>query len=203
MHTQRGSLLIEVLIVISVLAIILSLGAQASLVGLSATKLAGDKDVALNLMNETFEAVNSASDEKWQNVYSLSKTSTNPHYATSSTGTWNINNAGNEVITVNGVAYTRYFYVDNVSRDAARSIENVYNSANDDPSTQKVTVTVLWGNANGNVLSTNQYISRWRNKVCIQTDWSGGAATGVKTCPDTTYGSQDGNIKTTSGTLTL
>lgn len=210
-QTQKGALLIELLLVISILAIILSLGAQASLASLTATKVSGDKDVALQLMNETIEAVRSASDEKWQNVYTLTKTSANHHYATSSTGKWTLNNSGDEVVRVNGIPYTRYFYVDNVSRDlSTRAIETSYNSAHDDPSTQQVTVSVLWGNANGNVLSTSQYISRWRNKTCAQSSWAGGktfpsdpAPSSSCTSPTNTYYNDDGHISNTGGTLKI
>ena len=53
---NRGALLIEILITISILAVILSLGAQSSFVSLRASKSASEKDGALNLAIETMEA---------------------------------------------------------------------------------------------------------------------------------------------------
>ena len=173
----RGALLIEILITISILAIILSLGAQSSFVSLRASKSAGEKDMALNLAIETLEAVRGASDEKWQNLYDLTKGSANHHYPSQSSGKWVISNNGDETVAVNSIPYARYFVVDNVSRDqtpTSRAIENTYNSANDDPSTQKVTVTVTTNWATSTAVTFSQYLSRWRNKVTVQTSWTGG-----------------------------
>ncbi|TSD01910.1 MAG: Uncharacterized protein Athens071426_606, partial [Parcubacteria group bacterium Athens0714_26] len=71
--------------------------------------------------------------------------------------------------------YTRYFYVDNVSRDSSQNIESVYNINDDDPSTQKVIVRTEWltGNTTNNVEIT-AYLTRWANNFASQTDWSGG-----------------------------
>ena len=173
----RGALLIEILITISILAIILSLGAQSSFVSLRASKSAGEKDMALNLAIETLEAVRGASDEKWQNLYDLTKGSANHHYPSQSSGKWVISNNGDETVAVNSIPYARYFVVDNVSRDqtpTSRAIENTYNSANDYPSTQKVTVTVTTNWATSTAVTFSQYLSRWRNKVTVQTSWTGG-----------------------------
>ena len=107
-------------------------------------------------------------------------------------------------MTVNGVVYTRYVIVENVSRDAAtRAIETTYASDRDDPSTQKITVTTSW--TGGDPISISDYFFRWKNKACNQTDWSGGAGSGVKNCPDTTYESilPSGTIDTTGGILKL
>ncbi len=69
--------------------------------------------------------------------------------------------------------YSRYFYVDNVSRDSGGAIESTYNSNNDDPSTQKVTAAVL--GEEGRKIEFFSYFSRSRrNSVFWQVDWSGG-----------------------------
>ena len=200
---NRGALLIEILITISILAVILSLGAQSSFVSLRASKSASEKDGALNLAIETMEAVRSAAEEKWQNLYDLTKGSANHHYPSQSSGKWIISNNGDEVLTINDTIYARYFIVDNMSRDVStRAIENTYNSANDDPSTQKVTVFVTTNWATSTAVTFSQYFSRWRNKVCNQTAWTtGGSGNSVKTCPDTNYDTKT-NI-TPSGSLEI
>jgi hypothetical protein len=63
----------------------------------------------------------------------------------------------------------------------------------DDPSTQKITVTVTWQN---NSFSRDYYLTRWRNQVCNQTAWVG-TGSGPVTCPNAIYESAT-NIDTTS-----
>lgn len=182
----RGSLLLELLIVISILAIILSIGAQSISLSLRSGKVSGERDVATSLASEALESIRGATEEKWQNLYNLTKASQN-YYATTSSNKWVIS-SGTETIPVNLASYTRYFTVNNVSRDpATRLIETAYNAAHDDPSTQQVTVTVSW--VGGLPVTVNEYFFRWKNKVCNQTSWSSSGSSGVKTCPDTTYGS--------------
>lgn len=186
----KGSLLIEVLLAISVLAVILSLGAESSYVSLVGTKAAAEKDVASGLLTEQLSAVRSISDEKWQNIFSITKGSANTHFATTTAGKWGVGATASETVTINGVAYTRYFFVQDVCRGAAspRAITGITDSSGTgttcttsgggyDPSTEKVTITITWGG--GNTLSMNEYLIRWRNKVCDHTDWSGGAVSGT------------------------
>ena len=159
---------------ISILAV-LSLGAHlfCELKGEQVCRRKDGSELAI----ETLEAVRGASDEKWQNLYDLTKGSANHHYPSQSSGKWVISNNGDETVAVNSIPYARYFVVDNVSRDqtpTSRAIENTYNSANDDPSTQKVTVTVTTNWATSTAVTFSQYLSRWRNKVTVQTSWTGG-----------------------------
>lgn len=185
-RAPRGSLLLELLVVISILAVILSIGAQSISVSLTSGKITGERDVASSLASEALESVRGATEEKWQNIYTLTKASQN-YYATTTANKWVIA-TGTETIVVNNASYTRYFVVNNVSRDpSTRLIETSYNSANDDPSTQQVTVTVSWNG--GLPFTINEYFLRWKNKTCNQTSWTSSGSSGVKTCPDTTYSS--------------
>lgn len=199
---NKGSLLLELLIVIALLGVILGVGAQAVYVSLQSGKISGERDVAMGLASEELEAVRGIAEENWQGVYNLTKTPQQYHPVQSGTK-WATSTAS-EIIALNNASYTRYFTVDNVSRDpTTRLIEPTYNSADDDPSTQKVTVTVSWTGADP--VTIIEYLLRWKNKACDQTDWSGGAVTGVKTCPDNTYDSISpaGTINTTVGAIKL
>ncbi|MBI4692262.1 MAG: type II secretion system protein [Candidatus Terrybacteria bacterium] len=196
---QQGSLLLEILISMAVLVLILSLGVQIGAVSFQANKISREKDVALNLLNETMEAVRAVSDEKWQNLYNLTKIDRH-YYPQQSGGKW-IFVQGDEAIAINGVNYTRYFIVENTSRDpATNDIQPVYNELNEDFSTQKVSVFVTWPGAGP--LSSSQYIFRWRNKICSQTEWQLAGSTGVKICPDTSYDTKTDTIAT-DGSLQL
>lgn len=201
---KRGSLLLELLIAISILAVVLSVGSQAVFVSLKSGKVSAESDVAIGLANEALEAVRGVAEEKWQNIYNLAGKGSTHYYATSTvpTGKWTLA-TGDEIIDLNTARYTRYVVIDNVSRDSAmRAIENPYVSADDDPGTQKATVMVSW--AGGDPVVVSGYFFRWRNKACNQTGWStGGSGTSVKTCPDTSYDTKDAAIDTTGGSLKL
>ncbi len=177
---RRGALLLELLIVISLLAVILSVGTQAVYVSLQSSKISGERDIAVGLASEALEAARGVADEKWQNIYDLTKGS---QYHMVQTGNKWATSTGSEIVSLNNASYTRYVVIDNVSRDA--STRMIDTGTNYDPSTQKVTVTVSWPYADP--VTINEYFLRWRNKICNQTNWSGGVGSGVKNCPDTTY----------------
>jgi hypothetical protein len=78
--------------------------------------------------------------------------------------------------------YTKYFYVNNVSRDIAsdptastHNLETTYNANHDDPNTKKITnVTRYLLGTPGRVNTQEQYLARISNiNSLIQTDWSG------------------------------
>lgn len=177
---KKGALLLELLIVISLLAIILSVGTQAVYVSLQSGKVSGERDVAVGLASEALEASRGVAEEKWQNIYDLTKGS--PYHMVQTGNKW-ATSTGSEIVSLNNTSYTRSVVIENVSRDA--STRMIDTGTNYDPSTQKVTVTVSWPYADPVVIA--EYFLRWKNKVCNQTDWSGGAGSGTKTCPDTTY----------------
>ena len=201
---SKGSLLLELLIVIALLALILSVGAQGVYVSLQSSKVSGERDTGSALATEGLEAVRGVAEEKWQNIFNLTKAS--QHYQIALSGTKWVLVPGDEIINLNNATYTRYVTIDNVSRDTTtRLIESTYNATNDDPGTQKVTVTVSWGNTGGESFSVSDYFFRWKNKICNQTDWSGGAGSGVRNCPDTIYESISpaNTINTAGGQLKL
>lgn len=78
--------------------------------------------------------------------------------------------------------YTKYFYVNNVSRDIAsdptastHNLETAYNANHDDPNTKKIiNITRYLQGPSGRVNSEEQYLARVNNiSSLIQTDWSG------------------------------
>ncbi|RJQ31008.1 type II secretion system protein [Candidatus Parcubacteria bacterium] len=207
---NKGMLLLEIIIVIAVLAVVITIGSQTIFVSLRSNKTAGERDSALKLAEETFEAVRTVAAENWLNLYKppdgsgdpvTSKGSSNHYYPSQSDGKW-ILQSGDEIVSVGGITYTRYFSIDNASRDSNKDIESTYNSSNDDPSTQKISVTVSSSDI-ADVTAT-EYVFRWRNKVCHKTDWSGGKTyptDGVETCSSgvSTYYNDDGNIDASQG----
>lgn len=196
---QSGQLLLEILVAVSVAAIVFTLGAQLVYVSLQSSRLAGEKNTALGLAEETYETVRSAATEKWQNLYNLTKGSAN-YYPTKVSGKWVINNSGIETVTINNINYSRSFTAQNVCRDATtRAITGITDSSGStttcatsggshDPSTQRVSVSVSWPNAT--TLINSEYLTRWRNKVCPQINWDANATPGAPpatACPVTIY----------------
>lgn len=211
-NQQSGALLLEVILAIAASAVIVTLGAQMAYVSLYSNKAAGEKNVAIGLIEETFEGINGSATEKWQNIFDLTKGSAQYH-ATTSADKWVIQ-ADSEMIAVNQKNYTRYFTIQNVCRDtgAGRDITGITDNNGSattcatsggafDPSTQKINATVSWQGAE--IMTFSDYITRWRNKTCSQTDWSGGADATATACPTNKHGGTDGNLDTSNGELKL
>ncbi len=197
---SKGSLLFELLIVISIIAIIFAVSSNAMFLSLRGNKMMGDRDTAISLASETLEAIRSVVDENWQNIYSLTK-GTGHYHLIQSANKWVIQ-SGDESVNINNIIYTRYVIINNVSRDGSSNIETTYNSTNDDPSTQKISVTVSW--PDGNPITISDYFFRWKNKTCGQSGWTtGGSGNTVKACTDTTYDTKDTEIDVTGGVLKL
>lgn len=201
--STSGALLLELLVAISLLAVILSVGANAVFLSMRSNKVSAERDVANALAAEALEAVRSSTEENWQDIYSLTKGSQH-YYATSTApaGKWSLLPtalATDEQITVNGIVYTRYIIISNVSRDSVtRNIQTTYSATNDDPGTQKATVSVTW--SGGNPVTVYGYFFRWKNKTCAQTAWTTGASGNtVKLCTDASYDVKDSGINVTGG----
>ncbi len=99
----------------------------------------------------------------------------------------------------NSNIFTRYFYVENVCRtnNASSSISGVApcgSGSADDPSSQKITAVTQWVTGQGaGFTSLSDYLTRWKNTIFRQTDWSGGSgATSPVTSPGSTFTSSTG-----------
>lgn len=205
-NLESGQLLLEIVIVIAVATVVIAVTSQMTYVSLQGNKMAGDKNVALGILEETLEGVRSAATERWPNLYDLAKGQT-AYYPQKSAGTWVIT-SGTENVTMNGINYSRSFTIQNICRDAStRDITGITDSTGSattctssggtlDPSTQQVSAVVSW--SGGAQVTSQEFLTRWRNKVCVQTGWTG-TGSGTNSCPSTSYESKT-NINTTSGT---
>lgn len=173
--SQSGQVLFEILLAVAVLVGVVAVSVQLSQVSLQSAKTAGDRTQGTNLAREGFEAARAISAENWVSFYTIIKG--NQYHPEVQTGKW-VLVAGSESVVIGGEAYIRYLVADNVSRNpSTRDIESSYNSANDDPSTQKVTVTVE--KANAPTISYSEYITRWKNASPVQQSWQGGSGQGT------------------------
>jgi len=77
---SRGQLLLEILLSIAIAATVLGIGGGLVYVGLKGNKASIEKDVALGIADEAFEAVRAVAFEKWQNLDSSVVTRNSNYY---------------------------------------------------------------------------------------------------------------------------
>ncbi len=166
---HEGQSLIEILVALVVGSIFIIGAASIIVPSLRSNTQVNRIQVGAALGKELLENVRVSSEADWHTIYSLNKGSFNHYHLTTSTSPFAAT-VGDETIVVSTATYSRYFYVDNVGRDASGNI--LSSGGTDDPSTQKVTVVYSWANGSSNNIVL--YLTRFRNNAFGQTDWSGG-----------------------------
>ena len=116
MKENSGQLLIEILLTVSIAAIVLALGGNLIYVSLRSNQLSSNTDTLQGLAQEEMSGVISSATQQWQNVFNLTKNTQN--YYVTGTSTWAIA-TGTETKVLNGTNFTRYFKVQNVCRSAS------------------------------------------------------------------------------------
>lgn len=117
----------------------------------------------------------------WRNVYDLSRSPGEYHLVSSGTGF--AASAGSETVNINNNSFIRFFTVASTSRDASGNIEASYAAVNEDTSTLEVFITTSWITSNGGTASSTAtlFLTRHRNSIFSQTDWSGNFLTPAET----------------------
>ena len=172
---MRGQSLIEVVIAMSIGVIMIAVSSGTIVLVLQSNQLSQNNQTASELAVALADNLSVLTESNWHNIYDLNKGSGNKYYIATSSGVLTIQ-SGEERIIVDGIQFARYFYAENVSRDSGGNIESVYNASNDDPSAQKATLVTSWIiNSSNSITAYSIYLTRWRNRLLWQTDWSGGA----------------------------
>lgn len=217
---QKGALLMEILLAVTIGAIII--GAVAGLVYVSSKsgQQSGAKSAAISLAEEGLEAIQSIGESDWHDIYlppsglgdfQSDKGALKPYYVYKNGSSWALEKviAGNEGdVLVDNMIYTRNIYIENVDRKKiperpiCTETETCLPSEKvNDPSTQKIRVVVSRTGSADVVLE--EYLTRWKNETSSQSDWSGGPGQADFVDPSK-YGSDDGNIDTSiPGSLKL
>src|SRR3989344_639751 len=165
-----GQSLIELLVTIGLASILL----PALLTGLLASREGRAQQeqrlIAMSLLKEGEEVARSVREKDW-NEFSLNGT----YHPVVSGTSWSLA-IGAETI----MGYTRQILVEDVNRDSGGSI--VASGGSPDPSTKKVTVSVLWGTPIPSRVSSVLYLTRYKSvnyKETTESDFNAGTKTGV------------------------
>lgn len=172
---RKGQSLIELVVALGVGVAMMGVATGGLFLALKSGQFAQQNQSASIFVESLSNMAAPFAEQNWHNIFDLNKGSGSHYFIATSTGQLT-RQTGEQQLSVGGIDFSRYFYVENVSRDGSGNIEVVYNSDNDDPSTQKITFVSTWtsGGANGNIASA-VYLTRWPNQVFNQSDWSGGS----------------------------
>ncbi len=166
---NKGQSLIEVLVAVFI-GVILFIAAVAVITPVLRSNTAATKaQVASALARELMENVVVMSERDWHIIDGLATAPTTYYLSTTTFPTASFaTSTGKESVVVATTTYARYFFLENVTRDNA----GILGGSNNDPSTKKVTVVYSWPQSATKTIT--RYITRSRNNIYIQTDWSGG-----------------------------
>ena len=212
---MKGQILTELIIAITITAILAAIGAQLIGVSFYSAGTSEDRQAASRLGEEVFEALraitqgNTTSTQGWNRLYlppdgtgnaSSSKGAANFYKVLILENTWQIA-SGTENIVLDSDEYVRFFIIENVSRDATSgNIDSNYNSANEDPATQKVIVKISKTNAPD--FTFVKYFTRYLNESTAQTSWQtnncSASPVGATSSP-TIYCNTDNKINANTG----
>jgi type II secretory pathway pseudopilin PulG len=191
---RRGQSIVEIVIALTIVGVIITTAVVALAIVLRSNAETQQSQSATLLAQEYADIVQNLSIGNWDALYLLTPKGATSTFRVAASGTTYVVQSGNSTTTLDGIVYTRYFSVQDVSRDAAtHDIEVAYNLSNDDPSTQKISIYTTWtrgGTARS--LSIVKYVTRWQNRTFEQTTWSGGSAT------DTVVGAPDNSFSTST-----
>jgi len=191
---RRGQSLMEVLVAM-VIGTIMIVAAITVVVPVLKSGAVANRSTVAALGKGLLENVRVTAEADWHTVSALTVGSANHYHLTTSTSPFSAV-VGDEAVTLASTTYTRYFYVENVGRDADSKI--VASGGTNDPSTKRLVVVYVWPVGVVNAMTT--YLTRSRTRVYQQTDWSGGGgAVGPATTTDNRFDSSS-NVNFTSST---
>lgn len=168
-HVSRsGQSIAEILVASAIGVIVIGGGVSIIVPALRGNLDAEERQASTGIGKELMENVRAFAESDWHNIENLSAGSAN-HYYLNTDGSFSAA-SGEETLVLDGKSYSRYFFVESAARDGSGDISE--SGAYPDPSTKKITVT--YGRAGGVARTMEAYITRSRNSVMVQTDWSGG-----------------------------
>lgn len=197
MKHRSGMILAEILIALSVIAIVGGIVAQLTTTNTRLSQSSESKLVALQAAEEALEVLraitqgNDGTSQGWNRMYQPpdgtgdpvnSKGSTTPYRILLSGGVWQLA-PGEETLSFSETNYQRKILIENVCRDntsgtiiTTAGIPPCTAGNSDDPATQKITVSVTATSSPPVLLTV--YLTRYLNEATAQTNWNGGISAG-------------------------
>ena len=175
---NKGQSFIEIIIAFLIGALLIIASSSAVVLIVRNNLESKNNQIAAFLVQELVDNIQAVSESDWNSFYNLAPKGSSSQYYVSSTRAI-INDV--EVLTIKERNYTRYFSIENVNRDicgtgdisSAATSTCLGAEVLEDPSTQKITAFVNW--AGNHSISIVQYLTRHRDSVFAQSNWSGGA----------------------------
>ena len=168
-HIRSGQSLMEVLIGMAIGIFLIMAGIGLIVPAINTNTQVTNIQRGAALAKELLDNVRVWSEGNWNNVFSLATGTANQYYLATTFSPF-ASSSGSQTITLSTTTYTRYFYVSDVYRDGPGNITT--NGGSYDPSTKQITVAYGWSGSPTYTVST--YLTRNRDNVYDQTDWSGG-----------------------------
>lgn len=158
---QLGFGIIEIIVAVSILAIIAA-STAITVIGSFSTNRLGDEQTKASLFaQEGIEAAKSIKNQGWEDPF-LATDCSSGCGLDSSGGAWAYSGTNNTLES----KYTRTLLVQQAQRDAGGNI--VSSGGTDDPDTYKVTSTVNWDftSARSNIVELITYLTNWVKTIC-------------------------------------
>jgi type II secretory pathway pseudopilin PulG len=174
----KGQSLIEALVALMVGAVMIGGVSTVLVLSVRSSASADQLNSASQLAGQELDNVRVLAEANWNAIYLAAKyvnpSTTNPHYlsvVTVNDKTSFAINDGATSTTIDNVEFAKSFYIQNVLRDGDGDI--VASGGVDDPSTQKIVVTVTWDPEQS--FQIVGYLIRSRNISALFSDWSAGS----------------------------
>lgn len=207
---NNGQILIEIILATLIGTMIIGAAASLIVANQKSSQISEQRNTAVFLAQEAVESLKSITENNWHWIFlppdgagdkDASKGNGNNYCLKIDSDKWILtNNPADCDIDINEIIYTRTINIYNVNRED-NADENITAAAGvEDPSTQKVKITVFY--PTGKDIVIEKYLTRWRNEIFIQSDWSGGGGQDDFTDPSKYY-TDDGNIDVIGGDLKL
>lgn len=172
MDSEKGQSLMDILVGTAIGVILIFAAVSAIAPALKTGTQAASTQTAAWLASGLLDNVKAWTDADWHNILGVATGTTNKYFLITSSSPY-VATSGIESIMVSSTVYSRYFYVSDVFRVSSGSITTSGGSY--DPSTKQVTVVSGW--TAGTTSTVSEYLTRNRENVYNQTDWTSGTTT--------------------------
>ncbi len=169
MKNRKGQSLIDILVGTAIGVILIFAAVAAIAPALRTGSQAARTQSAAFIAQGLLSNIQTWSDGDWHSVLALSTGTAYQYYLIASSSPY-VATSGIESVSIGTSTYWRYFYLNDVERDASGNI--VQSGGTYDPSTKQVTVNYGWLGSATNTAS--EYITRNQQQVYSQTDWTDG-----------------------------